>query len=119
MATLVQERKHSDFASADSVQLDQRMVVKILIQSIGIRKEKVRAQHGIELTIFEREDGQRGWYVAIWVYLNIASKEGSRPFPYLPMTFDVAVEVPHVPVNTSQCMGTSSVRLGHDQLSEC
>jgi hypothetical protein len=77
MATLVQEWKHSDFAPADSVQLDQRMVVKVLIQSIGIRKEKVRAQHEIELTILERQDGQRDWYVALGVYLNIASKKGS------------------------------------------
>jgi hypothetical protein len=37
------------------VQLDQRTVVKVLIQSIGMGKEKVCAENEIKLIIFERQ----------------------------------------------------------------
>ena len=50
--------KHADLAPADPVQLDQRGVVKFLIQTVGIGEEKVRAQHQVELTILEGQTGE-------------------------------------------------------------
>jgi hypothetical protein len=89
--------------------------MKVLVQSIGVREEKVRTQHEIELMIGEGKDRQRRRYIPLAVCFDIATKEFGCILPNFPVTFDVAVEVPRVPVHARCSMGAPSVWLSQDQ----
>jgi hypothetical protein len=93
MAGLVQQWKHADLARADSVHLDQRTMMKVKIQSVGIGEQEVRAQHEIELAVSEWEDRQRGRHIALGVDLEVVRKEGSGILSYIPMALKIPVEI--------------------------